>query len=239
LFKYREFYLQNSKFLPRSFSEYIDVVMPTPPENRLAYICLSAKPSPKFKHPMESLPKKYQDRLVRLRKTEEQDYWFYSKKYRTEVMLPGSLFGPHPPRKLYFRAWEQYRVSYDEQVDEAYWAKRSEETLDIAKRLLEITQDIYGDVYLHFYRDSIALTVDEYSQILVYEPFIDEKYPCVWINLGNKRDEIEAIVKEMEIPYDGGDTRLTFEMSVKTVSKFRDDFREIAALNKQWWLEIQ
>jgi hypothetical protein len=39
----------------------------------------------------------------------------------------------------------------------------------------------------------------------------------------------------MEVPYSDKNKHFHVQMPGKKVSEFRDEFRRIAALNKQWW----
>ena len=120
-----------------------------------------------------------------------------------------------------------------EHFNESYWKKRSEIALDTAKELLEITQDIYEDTSLGFNKYSITLTVGGYNQMVVRKR--SGKSVLISMRYGSKHDEIETILEEMEVPYTDKHKHFYMQMPGKKVSEFRDNFRKIATLNKQWW----
>jgi len=124
-------------------------------------------------------------------------------------------------------------TSGGEDFNESYWKKRSEIALDTAKELLEITQDIYEDTSLGFNKYSITLTVGGYNQMVVRKR--SGKSVLISMRYGSKHDEIETILEEMEVPYTDKHKHFYMQMPGKKVSEFRDNFRKIATLNKQWW----
>jgi len=120
-----------------------------------------------------------------------------------------------------------------EHFNESYWKKRSEIALNTAKELLEITQDIYEDTSLGFNKYSITLTVGGYNQMVVRKR--SGKSVLISLRYGSKREEIETILEEMEVPYTDKHKQFHMQMPGKKVSEFRDKFQKIATLNKQWW----
>lgn len=120
-----------------------------------------------------------------------------------------------------------------EDINESYWRKRSEIALDTAKELLKITQDIYEDTSLGFNKYSITLTVGGYNQMVIRKR--SGKSVLISMRYGNKRDEIEAVLEDMEVPYTDKHKQFHTQIPSTKVNEFKDNFREIATLNKRWW----
>jgi len=72
--------------------------------------------------------------------------------------------------------------------DEAYWLKRSKETLETAKYLLDLTREVYANPELRFNKYSIAIASAGYIQLAVDRR--GKKNVLVRFRYGGKRDEI-------------------------------------------------
>jgi hypothetical protein len=118
--------------------------------------------------------------------------------------------------------------------DEAYWTKRSEETLDIAKYLYDLTKDIYVGTELHFNKYSVSIAASGYNQMLVRRR--SGNNVLVELRYGGKRDEILEILESNGVQYNDQHRHFKFQMPAQMFQAKGDMFVSIAQLNKQWWV---
>ena len=125
-------------------------------------------------------------------------------------------------------------VSQDgDSFDETYWRRKSEETLQVAQRLLEVTNPIYENARLNYCKYSINIVCGGYNQLLVRmrsggNVLIEFRY-------GAKREEIAQLLEGGSIQYNDKYKHFIFSMSAKRAKEDTELFLEIAKLNSRWW----
>ncbi len=120
--------------------------------------------------------------------------------------------------------------------DEAYWAKRSAETLETAKFLQELTKDVYVDCELRFNKYSICIASSSgYIQMRVIRRI--GKSVLVGFRHGGKRDEILELLESNGVQYTEQHRRFRFQMPPEMFKEKSDMFLQIAQLNNQWWAD--
>ena len=83
--------------------------------------------------------------------------------------------------------------------DEAYWLKRSKDTLETAKYLFDLTKDVYANPELRFNKYSIVIASAGYNQLAVRKR--SGKNVLVGFRYGDKRDEIQALLDASRVQY--------------------------------------
>ncbi len=119
--------------------------------------------------------------------------------------------------------------------DEAYWKNKSNETLDAAKKLLEITFPIYENIRLNYSKGYIGILRNGYNQLVVRKRSGDNIY--ISFRYGSKLEEITQLLESYSIQYTEKQKHCSFTMSIKRATKEVELFQQIAKLNKQWWIE--
>lgn len=118
--------------------------------------------------------------------------------------------------------------------DEAYWARRSAETLETATYLQELTKDVYVDCELRFNKYSICIASSGYIQMRVRQR--SGKNVLVGFRYGGKRDEILELLESNGVQYSEQHRHFRFQMPPKMFKENSEMFLQIAQLNKQWWV---
>jgi len=117
--------------------------------------------------------------------------------------------------------------------DEAYWAKRSKETLDAARYLQELTKDVYVGSELRFNKYSVTIVCNGYNQMLVRKR--SGNNVLVELRYGTKRDEILELLESNGVQYNDKHRHFKFQMPATMFREKADMFVGIAELNKAWW----
>ena len=117
-----------------------------------------------------------------------------------------------------------------ENYDEAFWQKKSNETLLAAQRLYEITAPIYENARLSYCKWSINIARDSYNQMLVRT----RSGSNIWIELryGSKREEIAQLLEAHSIQYTDKYKHFNFAMSIERATKETELFTQIAELKQ-------
>jgi hypothetical protein len=127
-------------------------------------------------------------------------------------------------------------VSQDgDSFDEAYWKKKSNETLLVAQRLFEVTNSVYDNARLNYCKWSINIVCGGYNQLLVRtrsggNVLIEFRY-------GSKREEIAQLLEGRSIQYNDRYKHFIFSMSANRAMEDTELFLEIAKLNNRWWAD--
>lgn len=117
--------------------------------------------------------------------------------------------------------------------DEAYWAKKSKETLDAAKYLREPAKDVYVGSELRFNKYSVSIVSNGYNQMLVRKR--SGNSVLVELRYGNKRDEILELLESNGVQYGDKHRHFKFQIPAAMFKDKADMFLGIAQLNKEWW----
>ena len=120
-----------------------------------------------------------------------------------------------------------------ESYDEAYWVKKSSETLDAAKILYEYTSPVYGQVRLNYRKWSINIVKDGNNQIFVRNRAGNNV--LIEFRYGVKREQIAELFEARSIQYRDRSKHFIVAMSIERLKGERELFEAIAALNKDWW----
>lgn len=122
----------------------------------------------------------------------------------------------------------------NENIDESYWITKSETVLRGAKIIHELTQDIYHESKIYFTKSNISIKSQGYNQIYFKKGYSDTILTI--FRYGKNREEIEEILQRHEIDYSDDHKRFKFRTKEQKIDGMKELFREIATLNKQWWL---
>ena len=117
--------------------------------------------------------------------------------------------------------------------DPGYWKEKSAQTLKAAEQLQEITKDLYGKTELVYNKNYIAISKNQYNQMLVLKR--SGNSVLIAFRFGNKKEEIEKILQNMDIQYTEKPKSFRFSLPVAKINQSADQFRQIAKLNNEWW----
>jgi hypothetical protein len=127
-------------------------------------------------------------------------------------------------------------VSQDgDSYDEAYWKNKSNETLQAAQRLFEITSPVYEHTRLNYCKWSINIVRDGYNQLLVRTR--SGGNILVKFRYGSKREDIAQLLEAHSIQYNDRYKHFIFSISIKRATESEELFSEIAKLNNRWWVD--
>ena len=118
--------------------------------------------------------------------------------------------------------------------DEAYWATRSKQTLDLAKYLLILTKDVYSGTELRYNKYSVSLSANGYNQLLLKKR--SGKNVLVQLRYGDQQETIQALLDSTGIPFNDQHGQFKFQISADNFEEHADMFLQIAKLNKEWWV---
>jgi len=117
--------------------------------------------------------------------------------------------------------------------DEAYWKKKSRDTLDTAKYLQELTKDVYVGSELRFNKYSVSIVSNGYNQMLVRKR--SGNSVLVELRYGGKRDEILELLESNSVQYSDKHRHFKFQIPATMFKDKAEMFLGIAQLNKEWW----
>ena len=106
-------------------------------------------------------------------------------------------------------------ATVDGKFDESYWVNRSSETLETAKYLKELTDEIYSNTQLRFNKYSIVIASGSNNQM--YFKKRTGRNIFIGFRHGPKRDEVQAVLEQHGIQYDQKPRSFRFQMSPETV----------------------
>lgn len=118
--------------------------------------------------------------------------------------------------------------------DEAYWAKRSKQTLDLAKYLLDLTKDVYSGTELRYNKYSVSLSASGYNQLLLKKR--SGKNVLVQLRYGDEQETIQTLLDSKGIPFNDQHGQFKFQISADNFEEYADMFLQIAKFNKEWWV---
>jgi hypothetical protein len=121
----------------------------------------------------------------------------------------------------------------DGTYDEAYWQKKSNETLETAKFLLNLTAEVYDNPELRFNKNYIVIASCGYNQLAVRKR--SSNNVLVGFRYGDKRDEILELLESNGIQYSEQHQRFRFQMTPEMLKEKAEMLVQIAKLNKEWW----
>ena len=121
--------------------------------------------------------------------------------------------------------------------DEAYWVKKSNDTLRAAQRLFEITSPVYENARLGYCKHSINIVRDGYNQMLVRSR--SGGNVLIELRYGAKRDEIAQLLEGNSIQYNDKYKHFVFAISIQRATEAREMFSQIALLNNKWWTDSE
>ena len=127
-------------------------------------------------------------------------------------------------------------VSQDgDSFDEAYWKKKSNETLVAAQNIFSMTAAQYENARLGYCKWSINIVRDGYNQMLVRTR--SGGNVLIELRYGSKRDQIAQLLEAKSIQYNDKYKHFIFSISIDRAEKEAELFSQIAALNNRWWVE--
>lgn len=118
--------------------------------------------------------------------------------------------------------------------DEAYWLTRSNAALEMAQHLLELTKDIYTAPELRFNKYSIVIASSGYNQLLIAKRSGNNL--VVSFRYGQRREEILERLEGSGVQYTEQHRRFNIQLSSTQTRSHDELFREVARLNKEWWV---
>lgn len=121
----------------------------------------------------------------------------------------------------------------NELVDVKYWEIKSKEMLALAKKVFDLTRDIYKGATLEYNKWSIVIKQNMYNMIKFHKK--SGNFTLVEMKYGSKKDEIfEILEKNGILPIERGD-RARFTIPIDELLEKMDMILEITALNVNWW----
>lgn len=127
-------------------------------------------------------------------------------------------------------------VSQDgDSFDEAYWKKKSNETLKAAQKIFAMTSAQYENARLGYCKWSINIVRDGYNQMLVRTR--SGGNVLIELRYGSKRDQIAQLLEANSIQYNDRYKHFIFSISIERAEEKAELFSQIAALNNRWWIE--
>ncbi|MCH8046647.1 MAG: hypothetical protein IID44_23335 [Planctomycetes bacterium] len=121
----------------------------------------------------------------------------------------------------------------DGTYDEAYWAKRSQETLDAAKYLQHVTSEVYVDSTIRFNKDTISIAVASHRQLTFRKR--SGANVLVQFCYGTKQEEIQNVLDENGVQYNDKNRHFHCLIGANRIEDLKEMFVRIAELNKNWW----
>lgn len=124
--------------------------------------------------------------------------------------------------------------SNSEIYDENYWNNKSKAVIVIAKRLFELTQNIYKGSSLIFNKGRISISCDGYVLMTIHKRIGDKA--LIVIKFGKNRDAIIGLLDDENVSYNERNKDITLTMDFEEISKHDDLITKLADLNYKWWL---
>jgi hypothetical protein len=119
--------------------------------------------------------------------------------------------------------------------DEAFWKKKSDETLLAAKRLFEITSPEYENARLGYCKWSINIVRDGYNQMRVCRRTGGNV--LIELRYGSKRDEIAQLLDSHSIQFNDKYKQFRFVIGIKRIAEEAELFKQMAEFNNRWWAD--
>lgn len=119
-------------------------------------------------------------------------------------------------------------------IDESFWETKSKSVLNVAKKIYELTNEIYEDTRLGFNKTNITINSHGYNQMYFKKRYEDAV--LIIFRYGDKKEEIEKVLQDDEISYTDDNKRFKFQLYEKQIEEKIDIFAEIARLNNKWWI---
>jgi len=126
-------------------------------------------------------------------------------------------------------------ISVAENIDESFWKEKSFSVLNTAKKIHELTKDIYEGADLVFNKTSINISCRGYNQFVFKKRYGDSV--LVIFRFGSKQEEIEEVLKNHEVNFTEDNKKIKFQLYERQIDEKLRIFEEIAKLNKQWWID--
>ena len=108
---------------------------------------------------------------------------------------------------------EEDLIGTSENIDEAFWEKKSKSVLNIAKKIYEKTKDIYEESKIGLNKTNITINSHGYNQI--YFKKRHEDSVLILFRYGNNKESIEKILHENEINFVDDNKRFKFQLYEK------------------------
>lgn len=120
-----------------------------------------------------------------------------------------------------------------EMINEEYWKKKSIYALNIAKKVKEITNEIYDDASLIFNKGRISISCSGYNQMTIHKR--EGKKSLISFRYGDKREEIITLLDSSDFSYTEKSKHLKMIVSLEKIVEYQELFQQIAKLNNMWW----
>lgn len=119
--------------------------------------------------------------------------------------------------------------------DEAFWKKKSNETLQAAQKIFAMTAAQYENARLSYCKWSINIVRDGYNQMIIRER--SRGNLLIELRYGSKRDSIAGLLDADSIQYRDTNKHFVFSISIERAEKEGELFSQIATLNNRWWAQ--
>jgi hypothetical protein len=120
------------------------------------------------------------------------------------------------------------------QANETYWQRKSNETLEIAKHILNNTTKTYKNARLGYTQGSVNIVCEGYNEMVI-RPRADG-HLLFELRYGKNRDEIARKLEEHEISPNQKGKNFNFILSPQRAKEKLQAFSDIAPLNYRWWV---
>ena len=119
--------------------------------------------------------------------------------------------------------------------DEAYWREKSEEVLEAARYLFELTRPIYTDPQVRYNKTRIVIRSGSsgHNQLSVVKGA--GRNVILGFRYGAKRDEIQELLESSSIDFHERSKVFRFQMTPEMIKSKHEVLERIARLNKEWW----